>query len=68
VRVWEKQVDEHVKRGTMLVENPKTAYSLIYGQCSDALRARLESRPNHATIEGAPRTLLASLTLRTSGP
>lgn len=37
VRIWEKQVDEHVKRCTMLSENLKTAYSLIYGQCSDAL-------------------------------
>ena len=28
--------------------------SLIYGQCSNALRAKLESRPNHAsTIEDA---------------
>jgi hypothetical protein len=52
VRIWEKQVDEHVKRETMLEENLKTAYSLIYGQCSDVLRAKLESRPNHATIEG----------------
>jgi hypothetical protein len=32
VRIWEKQVDEHMKRGTMLMENLKTAYSLIYGQ------------------------------------
>jgi hypothetical protein len=36
-RIWEKQVDEHVRRGTMLMENLKTAYSLMYGQCSDAL-------------------------------
>jgi hypothetical protein len=32
VQIWEKQVDEHVKRGTMLAENLKMAYSLIYGQ------------------------------------
>jgi hypothetical protein len=48
VLLWEMQVDEYVKRKTMLRENLKTAYSLIYGQCSDALRAKLESRPNHA--------------------
>jgi hypothetical protein len=53
VRIWEKQVDEHVKRGSMLTENLNTAYSLIYGQCSDAMRAKLESRPNHIAIEGA---------------
>jgi hypothetical protein len=53
VRIWEKQVNEHVKRGTMLSENLKTAYSLIYRQCSDAMRAKLELRPNHVTIENA---------------
>jgi hypothetical protein len=53
VWIWEKQVNEHVKRGTMLSENLKTVYSLIYGQCSDAMRAKLESRPNHVTIENA---------------
>jgi hypothetical protein len=53
VRIWEKQVDEHMKRETMLEENLKTVYSLINGQCSDVLWAKLESRPNHATIEGA---------------
>jgi hypothetical protein len=52
-RIWEKQVDEHVKRGSMLTENLKTAYSLIYRQCSDALHAKFESRPNHAAIEAA---------------
>jgi hypothetical protein len=38
-----KQVNEHVKRVTMLAENLKTAYSLIYRQCSNAMRAKLES-------------------------
>jgi hypothetical protein len=53
VQIWEKQVDEHVKRVTMLAKNLKLAYSLIYGQCTNALQAKLESRPNHVAIEGA---------------
>jgi hypothetical protein len=53
VCIWEKQVNKHVKRLTMLTENLKTAYLLVYGQCSDALRVKLELRPNHATIEVA---------------
>ena len=51
IRIWEKEVDEYVKRGTLLSKNLKTAYSLIYGQHSEAMRAKLESRPNHATLE-----------------
>jgi hypothetical protein len=37
----------------MLTENLKTAYLLIYRQCSNVLRAKLESRPDHIAIEGA---------------
>ena len=54
IRIWEKEVDEFIKRGILLSKNLKTAYSLIYGQCSEAMRAKLESRakleesrPNH---------------------
>jgi hypothetical protein len=49
----DKQVNEHVKRGNMLVENLKLAYLLIYGQCSNTLQAKLELRPNHLAIKGA---------------
>jgi hypothetical protein len=45
----------------MLAENSKLTYSLIYGQCSNALWAKLESRPNHAAIEGAAIGLLENV-------
>ena len=50
-RIWEKEVDEYIKKGLLLTENLKTAYSLLYRQCSEAMRAKLESRPNHAAIK-----------------
>jgi hypothetical protein len=43
LRIWEKRVDEHVKRQTYLVENMKTVYSLVWGQCTDVMRQRLEA-------------------------
>ena len=43
LRIWEKKVDEHVKRETYLVENMKTIYSLVWGQCTDVMRQRLEA-------------------------
>jgi hypothetical protein len=64
-RIWEKQVDEHVKRGNFLVENLKMAYSLVYGQCSDALRVKLESRPNHAMIEANADSIALLENIRT---
>ena len=42
IRIWEKHVDNYVKRDTFLRENMKTAHSLIWGQCSDMMRQRLE--------------------------
>jgi hypothetical protein len=37
IRIWEKHVDEYVKQGLMIEENLKTAYALIWGQCTDAI-------------------------------
>ena len=65
VHIWEKQVDEHVKRDTMLGENLKTAYPLIYGQCSNALRAKLELKPNHAALESAANSIRLLENIRT---
>jgi hypothetical protein len=49
-RVWEKRIDEYVKRKITLEENMKTLYTLIWGQCTDPMRARLESKTTHAAI------------------
>jgi hypothetical protein len=64
IRKWEKHVDELVKRETSLESNLMSAYSVIYGQCSDVMRAKLESRPDFDTIESTSDSL--SL-LETSG-
>jgi Reverse transcriptase (RNA-dependent DNA polymerase)/Zinc knuckle len=42
-RMWEKRVDGFIKRETMLEENVKTLYSLVWGQCTENLRAKIES-------------------------
>ena len=43
VRIWEKKVDEYVKRDNYLKENIKTLYSLVWGQCTDIMRQRIEA-------------------------
>jgi hypothetical protein len=37
IRIWEKSVDEFVTRKTILQENIKKTYSLIWGQCLDVM-------------------------------
>ena len=46
-RMWEKRCDEVVKREMHLKENLKTLYSLVWGQCTEAMRAKIKA---HATF------------------
>ena len=49
--IWEWRIDEFAKREQMmLTANLKMAYSLMYGQCTDAKRAKFEAWSNHNTI------------------
>jgi hypothetical protein len=36
-RIWEKKVDEYVRKESYLEENLKTLYSLVSGQCTDVI-------------------------------
>jgi hypothetical protein len=46
-RIWEKKVDEYVRKISQIEENMKTLYSLVWGQCSDVIRARIEALDNY---------------------
>ena len=43
IRIWEKTVDEYVKQTTKAKENMKTLYSLVWGQCTDIMRQKVEA-------------------------
>jgi hypothetical protein len=42
LRKWEKKVDEFVKRELQLEENIQTLYSLVWGQCTDIMRQKVQ--------------------------
>jgi hypothetical protein len=42
-RIWEKEIDEYVKRKAKHGDNFRKLFSLILGQCTDYLKANLES-------------------------
>jgi hypothetical protein len=44
-RMWERRVDEYIKRENKIKENCRTAYSLVTGQCAEYTRAKLEAAP-----------------------
>ena len=52
-RIWEKRIDAFVKRETMLEGNIKTLYSLVWGQCTESLRAKLESDKDYVSMSKA---------------
>ena len=65
VKIWERDVEEYVKKWNTVQENLKTAFSLVYGQCSEELRAKLESRPDHAEVEATSDSLRLLRNIRT---
>ena len=43
VQIWEKEVDEFIKHCGYFKENLKTLYSLVWGQCTDVMRQKIEA-------------------------
>jgi hypothetical protein len=50
IRIWEKLVDEHVRKISYLSENIKSLYSLVWGQCSDVVRQKVEANKDFEAI------------------
>jgi hypothetical protein len=50
VRAWEKRIENVVKREQQLKENIQAPNSLLWGQCTEALRQRVASVPGHEEV------------------
>lgn len=48
-RIWEKQVDQYVKRMDQLGTNITALYSLVWGQCTDAMQAKVKAANGFAS-------------------
>eukprot|EP00978_Attheya_sp_CCMP212_P006553 scaffold15183_cov61-Attheya_sp.AAC.2 len=49
-RIWEKEVDEYVKQKSYLNQNMKTLYALVWGQCTDVMKQKLEGLSTFDTL------------------
>ena len=47
--IWCKQIEGYVKRTAILDENIQNRYSLVWGQCTEAMKSKVESQPNYET-------------------
>jgi hypothetical protein len=50
-RMWEKRVDEYIKRENKLMDNFQMEYSLVIGQCTAYMRAKLEAVVGYRDME-----------------
>jgi hypothetical protein len=51
IEMWENCLDKQLEREFTMAANLQNAYSLIHGQCSNALCIHLQLRGNHAATE-----------------
>ena len=51
IKIWEERIKQYMRREDTLTQNLKSAYALIYGQCSNTLHVKLESRPDYEGIK-----------------
>jgi GTP:adenosylcobinamide-phosphate guanylyltransferase len=49
-QMWEKKIDEFVKREAALKENLRTLYTFVWGQCTEIVWARLEALDNYGAM------------------
>ena len=49
--IWKKEIDHFVKRKNLLDSNLRKAYSLVWGQCSNIMRKKLEALPKYAELK-----------------
>jgi hypothetical protein len=50
-RMWKKRVDKYINRENKLKENCQMAYSLVIGQCTAYMRAKLEAVEGYRDME-----------------
>jgi hypothetical protein len=64
IRIWEKIVDDFVIRKTILQENIKKTYSLIWGQCLDVMQQKVEAYPGYSNIAKTGNALALLQTIK----
>jgi hypothetical protein len=51
--IWKEKIKEFVKQGTIFEENKKTLYSLVWGQCTDIMRQKVEALDDFEAMANA---------------
>jgi hypothetical protein len=49
-KIWELKITAYVKKEAKIEDNVRKLYSLIWGQCTDVMKSKLETLPSFQTI------------------
>ena len=49
--IWKKEIDYYIKRKSQLDSNLRKAYSLVWGQCSDVMREKIETLADYKDMK-----------------
>jgi hypothetical protein len=66
MKYWEMDLKEYRKKLNIRTESSEKAYAIILGQCSQAIRDRLEAHPTWNTIDSASDVIKLLKLIRTS--
>lgn len=66
VEIWKLEIREHRERSKVREELEKQAYALVLGQCSPAVRSRLEASPQWASTDSASDVIALLKLIRSS--
>jgi hypothetical protein len=50
-KIWEKKLDQYIKRLDQGETNIQMLYSLMWGQCTDAMQAKVEADPGFIDLD-----------------
>ena len=53
IKVWETRIDQALKKEEQLEVNLKKSYAVIWGQCTELLKARIRSDTNYTAVNDA---------------
>jgi hypothetical protein len=56
-KIWELKITAYVKKDQKIEDNVRKVYSLIWGQCTDFMKSKLETIPNFQAISDSQDVL-----------
>ena len=63
--IWKKRIEQYIAREDKLNENLKTLYSLVWGQCSDIMRQKIEASDKYQEMSATADSMELLKTIKT---